>query len=66
MTSLKCALIIGDQCLDIRGILLEKGIGLLCMEDDLTLEAGDLPLEKLWDLLELLRQEIRFRTITPR
>lgn len=58
--SIRAALILNDKCLDLKGILLIKGVGLILLEDPISIAAGA-PSEELLAELEQLNAQTKLK-----
>lgn len=62
--SIKAALILGEKCLDIKGIILQQGEGIILLDDHtVNIVAGELSDELLQELL--LQRGVIKRKHTP-
>lgn len=52
MTTIKAALIINDQCLDLKAIILKQGEGIILLQEPMDMVAGELSDEQLQELLQ--------------
>ena len=52
MTSIKAALIINEQCLDVKAIILKQGEGYILLQEPMDMVAGELSDELLQELLQ--------------
>lgn len=55
----RAVLVINDQCLDLKCLVLKEGTGILVTIDPISVAAGVLPMENLLVLRKLLKPETR-------
>lgn len=63
----KAALVINEECLDIKGVFIQDGKVIALLDDHTqSIFAGDLQQRELLDLLALLKMVLKSKTIIAR